>query len=306
MIYTVTLNPAIDKTFVVDHLGINEISRVQEVFVEAGGKGFNVSRALLRSGIPSKSIGFLGGTTGGELLEGLSNDGIDVIPVTIQGETRVNQVFLEPPDKSIKINARGPEVSDKEYRLLIQRVRDLVRQQDIFVLSGSIPPNVPTTIYAELIKIIRMGGGKVFLDSSGIAFQEGVKVSPDWIKPNLSEAQMIFPGEFTEIELLRHFQKIGVGGTILTLGSNGLLYSNSSTVLWVHVPKVSHENVVGAGDATVAGFLYGIAHDCEPAECAKWAASFGVASAHASSNCFGNFAEVEAYYQQVEVEIIRE
>ncbi len=304
MIYTLTLNPALDKTVMVDVLNINQISRVQEMTIEAGGKGFNVSRALLRAGLKNKALGLVGGRTGGQLVDDLVNDGLDVIPIPIHGETRVNQVFLESSSRSVKVNERGPIISESEYHLLFEEVKKLSQSEDIWVLSGSLPPNVPFTVYADLITIIHEWGGKVFLDSSGQAFQEGLNVKPDWIKPNLVEAREIFSGGLNELDLLEQFRELGVGGTILTLGSRGLLFASASTCLRVIVPHIDNENVVGAGDATVAGFVYGVAKGSSEVECAKWAAAVGVAAAHAAGNCFDAFAQVEEFYTKLKVEVL--
>lgn len=304
MIYTITLNPALDKTSIVDHLAINQISRILETTEEAGGKGFNVSRALSRSGVPNKAIGFIGGDTGEKLIEGLQTDGIDFIPVSVSGDTRVNQVFITVSSQSIKINAQGPKIRQEEYQSLTELVSELAQADDVWVLSGSLPMNVPSNVYADLTGIIHSKQGKVFLDSSGAAFQKGLNVQPDWIKPNLAEAQAVFSGGLTEMDLLEQLQQLGVDGTILTMGSKGLMYANSAIRLKVVVPQIENENVVGAGDATVAGFIYGYANGFEPVECAKWAGAFGVAAAHASGNCFKHFDEVRQFYQQLEVEIL--
>lgn len=306
MIYTITLNPALDQTSIVDHLEINKIGRVQTTHFEAGGKGFNVSRALLRAGIQSKAIGLIGGRTGEALLDGLAKDGLDVIPIMITGETRVNQVFMENPSKSIKINAMGPEISGSEYQAVVDKVRKLASHGEIWILSGSLPRNVPSIIYAELTRVIHENGGSVFLDSSGKAFQEGLNVPPDWIKPNLKEAREVFSRGLREVDLLEQFQQIGVNGTLLTMGGKGLMFANAGKVFHVLVPKLKNENVVGAGDATVAGFVYGAVNGFSSMECAKWAAAFGVASAHSPENCFQFFSEVESFYTQLQVEIIYE
>ena len=306
MIYTITLNPALDKTLIVDNLNINQIGRVRRTLTQAGGKGFNVSRALLRAGIHSKAIGLVGGRTGEVLLEDLAKDGIDVVPITINGETRVNQVFMENASKSVKINDLGPVISGDEFQVLTRSVDKVASPGDIWIMSGSLPPGVPSTVYAELTCIIQDRGGKVFLDSSGKAFQEGLNVTPDWIKPNLKEAREVFSGGLREVDLLEQFQQLGLNGTLLTMGARGLMFADNGMVAHVIVPKLKNENVVGAGDATVAGFIYGVVNELPSIDCAKWAAAFGVASAHASENCFQSFSDVETFYDQIKAEIINE
>ena len=46
MIYTCTLNPAVDKIAHVDSIQLNQINRLLQVESDAGGKGINVSRDI--------------------------------------------------------------------------------------------------------------------------------------------------------------------------------------------------------------------------------------------------------------------
>lgn len=68
MIYTVTLNPAVDKCASVDEIHLNQVNRLKKVTSDAGGKGINVSRTLKCLRTPSVATGFLGGS-GGNFIE---------------------------------------------------------------------------------------------------------------------------------------------------------------------------------------------------------------------------------------------
>ena len=61
MVITVTLNPAIDKTLIVDGFQLGSVNRTMDVRHDIGGKGVNVSKVLKNLGIDSLAIGFLGG-----------------------------------------------------------------------------------------------------------------------------------------------------------------------------------------------------------------------------------------------------
>ena len=75
MIYTVTLNPALDRTLTVPSLRLGEVNRARAVRLDLSGKGINVSRALRLLGVPSRTIAFLGGGTGRAIRDGLAAEG---------------------------------------------------------------------------------------------------------------------------------------------------------------------------------------------------------------------------------------
>ena len=61
MIYTVTLNPAIDYFITLkDELMVDEVNRGTGELFKAGGKGLNVSKTLSVLGVSSKAVALLG------------------------------------------------------------------------------------------------------------------------------------------------------------------------------------------------------------------------------------------------------
>ena len=72
MIYTVTLNPALDKTLQVPQFTVDRVNRVKALQLDPGGKGINVSKVLHELGQPNKALGFLGGATGSDIARRLA------------------------------------------------------------------------------------------------------------------------------------------------------------------------------------------------------------------------------------------
>lgn len=301
MIYTLTLNPAIDRTYLVDGVAINAVNRVGSITTEWGGKGINVARALCRSGVPVKAVAVLGGQHGMELAEGVRAEGIDLIPLEIEGNTRVNHVFVDVEGSSIKFNEPGPTLTTEEISQVFALVESLQSDEDIWVLSGSLPPGVPSSIYRELIETIHAQGGKVFLDTNGTALQKGLDGLPDWIKPNYEEAKALFPNEQSPerlCELLRHN---GAATVLLSLGADGIMCSSANGFDHVQAPALDVKNPVAAGDAAVAGFLFGFTQQMNAVECTKWAAAFGTAAAASHANCFQAMSEVTSFYDRIKM-----
>jgi tagatose 6-phosphate kinase len=155
-----------------------------------------------------------------------------------------------------------------------------------------------------LVETIHGYGGRVFLDTSGLALDEGLNGIPDWIKPNYEEAMALFPGEESPKRLCEFLIEKGAATVLLSLGAGGMLFSSRGEVVHVQVPPLAVSNPVAAGDAAVAGFLYGFTQQMNPIDCAKWAAAFGTAAAASHTNCFKSMPEVKSYFEQIKVDVV--
>src|SRR6266542_3364766 len=113
MIYTLTLNPAVDRELTVPSMKFDSVLRASESRVDFGGKGFNVSRLLKAVGEPNIAVGFLGGNAGELLQKGLQGLGIGTDFVWVTGETRTNvSIVTSSHDHYLKVNEKGPLVDD--------------------------------------------------------------------------------------------------------------------------------------------------------------------------------------------------
>ena len=172
MIYTVTLNPAVDRELLVDKITFDTVLRASKWRVDCGGKGFNVARMLQSLGTSSVALGFAAGKTGELLNDELKSLGIETGFVWVDGETRTN-VSIVSADRShyVKVNEPGPTISGDDLVKLMQKVQELARPGDGWVLAGSLPPGVPPSIYSDMTTILQSAGVRVFLDASGEALR---------------------------------------------------------------------------------------------------------------------------------------
>lgn len=310
MIVTVTLNPVLDRTLTVPRILFNEVSRAKTVHLDCGGKGFNVSRALRALGTDSVAMGFVGGATGRTLQQGLEDLGVETDLVPIAGETRTNIVVREQADsRYIKVNEAGPDVSEEEWERFLDRARTRARSDDTWVLSGTLPPGLPTDFYERLIELLRQQGARAFLDSSGEPFRLGCSASPYLVKPNASEAQ-----EATGVEIKRSesgratgalvavegFLDQGVELVALSLGEDGLLLANRQEAVWATPNPVVARNPTGAGDALLAGIIWAQTRGASFEEMARWGVAAGTASAADARVSAASREDVEAWYRHVE------
>ena len=64
MIVTLTPNPSLDRALELDRLEVGEVNRADRAHVHPGGKGINVSRVLVRHGVPTLAVLPTGGADG--------------------------------------------------------------------------------------------------------------------------------------------------------------------------------------------------------------------------------------------------
>ncbi len=308
MIYTLTLNPALDRTLTVPHLVLDEVLRASSTQLDWGGKGFNVSRALLELGQPSTAIGFAGGETGRSLERGLNSLGIVTDFIPIQGETRTNVVVIEPDTgRHIKVNEPGPQILPEELNTMLSQVSQRAAPGDFWLLCGSLPPGVDPGFFALLIDVIQSHRAKACLDTSGEALALGCASGPYLVKPNRSEAEEMVsfglrgPEDYRRAAL-RLFQQ-GVERLALSLGGDGLFLGARYGGVLARPPAVPVQSTVGAGDAALAGIIYAISHGAALDDVARWGAAAGTAAAMKPGTGMGSKAEIKRLLDQIQVEI---
>ncbi len=295
-IFTVTPNPVLDRTLTVPHLLLNEVLRSTETRLDAGGKGFNVSRALLALGVESTALAFVGGDTGRMLGAMLQAKGVQTDFVAVGEETRTNIVITEPDGQQhVKVNEPGPTVTAAEQEQMLARVAALAQPGDVWVLAGSLPRGIAEDYYARLIEPIQARGARAVLDASGPALRKGLQARPFLAKPNALEAEQATGFDVHTAEdaaravvRLRHHAEI----VAISLGADGMVAGNGAE--WVHArpPAITARNTVGAGDATVAGLLFALRAGLPFAEMVRWAVACGSAAAQRPGVDFGTHAEV--------------
>lgn len=305
MIYTLTLNPAIDRELQVPAIAFGDVLRASAHRVDVGGKGFNVSRALRAMDTDSVALGFVGGHAGEMIAEGLSRLGIATDFVRIAGgETRTN-VSVVAPDRHIKVNEAGPGITPDEELRLVEKVRALARAGDWWVLSGSLPPGASTEVYAEVIRIVRAAGGRALLDTSGPALSLACAAGPFLVKPNAAEARELTglavetPEQVLAAALSVHQR--GAANVLVSMGKRGAVLSDGARAWVAAAPEVVERNPVGAGDSMLAGLVWSLSRGMPLPEALRWAVASGAAAASLAGTAFGSTAMVEELAKRVEL-----
>lgn len=233
MILTVTLNAALDVTYQADALAVHGTTRVHDVEQRAGGKGVNVARTLHALGHDVVLTGFAGADVRSELrTAGLHEEFVETAG-------RRTIAVVDGTDATVLCEP-GPVISAEQWAALLGRFRSLAVDASAAVLSGSLPPGVPTDAYAQLGAV----AAPVLLDTSGPALLAGLAARPALVKPNQAE--------LAEAGSAESLLAAGAGAVVVSGGADGLTAVTADGTWRARPPEVVAGNPTGAGDAVVA------------------------------------------------------
>lgn len=259
MILTVTPNPSLDRTYELPGLVRGTVLRATADRVDPGGKGINVSRAVAAAGHRTVAVAPMGGPEGDLLARLLGEHGIEAAGVPVTGSTRINVTLVEPDATLTKINAAGPELSDAEAEDVLEAVRTRSAAADWIACCGSLPRGLLPRWYAELVARSHRAGARIALDTSGPALTAALREGPDVIKPNAQElAEAVGRPLATVGDALKAAEELrerGAGAVLASLGADGQLLVEASGAYFATARVATVRSNVGAGDASLAGFL---------------------------------------------------
>lgn len=259
MIITVTPNPSVDRTLEIGRLMPGEVMRATATRVDAGGKGVNVTRALVANGHPTLALLPLGGGDGNLLASLLEEAGIPHRAVRTEALTRSNVTLSEPSGTVTKINAPGQPLSLDELEALVAAVEEALTGASWLVGCGSLPDGAPVDLFATLTHRAHAAGALVAIDTSGASLHAAIAARPDLIKPNLVElAQLVDRRLVTLADVVAAADEVRAAGArtvVVSLGARGAVLVDGGEPLLAVPTPVEARSDVGAGDTLLAGFL---------------------------------------------------
>lgn len=308
MILTVTLNPAVDKTYQTEELFCGRVNRMRSVTNIPGGKGINVARILNQYGENVTATGFLGGFPGKWIDARIREMGINSDFIEVDGETRSSMNVVADNGYVTEILEPGPNVTAEDLEVFCTHFSELVKEASMVVLSGSAAPGIPEDIYARLIREASEAGKETILDTSGELLRQGIKAAPAAVKPNRKELEYLIGHRLRDKEDLKAAAGLlldsGVKMVVISLGDKGLLLMNKEHSLYAKAPKVKADNTVGCGDSVVASFVMSIGRGDSEEEMLRRAAAISAASATTFESGFVPMELAEEFYEEIVVEEI--
>lgn len=265
MIYTLTLNPALDHIIYVSDLKAGGHNRMNRELLEVGGKGINVSVTLSELDVKSRALGFVAGFTGYEIERQLQSRGIETDFVWLEsGMSRINVKLKNYDSDKITetfVDSEGPDVPDNALRQLFLKL-GAVEDGDVLVLSGGVPNTLPGDIYEHILEYIAGKNIKVVVDARGGLLTSTLSYKPYLIKSDLDALGELFgerPASMLEaVACAKNLQEMGARNILVSMAADGaVLLEESGKTLYCGVCKGRVKNTVGTGEAMLAGFLSG-------------------------------------------------
>ena len=305
-IYTVTLNPALDKTVRVPNFAVDQVNRITWLRQDAGGKGINVSKVIAKLGRESTAIAVLAGQTGQWIANALGENNIKVQAIAVPGETRTNLKVVDAENgTNTDINEPGPEVTDSVLEQALVDVISKTSAGDIVVLSGSLPRGASVDTYGHWTSTLRNAGLKVYLDADGAALSAGLEQKPYFTKPNDHELSAMLNRELTNVdEIAAAASEIVAGGidtVCVSMGGNGAVYATSDEVWYAGPVKVKVGSTVGAGDSIVAAFAFADAQGLSTEDTLRLAMATGAANVMESGTQAAERSVVDSLIKKVQL-----
>jgi 6-phosphofructokinase 2 len=297
MIYTVTLNPALDRAIFVERLMEEDTIRVYSETFYAAGKGIDVSRVIRELGGQSVALGLVGGYNGLHLEGLLINAGVMTDFTKIAHETRTNIILKErSTGRQFVISAAGPEIDSAEIGQFYRHVLE-IDGMNYLVMSGSLPKGVTPNLYGQLIVAGKKKGAFIFLDTDGPALKESIEYLPTGIKPNQFELSRLIGRDLKkETEIIWACEELherGIPYVLVSRGKEGLILSTKEQKIKAVAPPIEVESTVGAGDSVVAGFILAHSQGKNLEECVRLACAAGTATAQTPGTELCHRGEVE-------------
>ncbi len=307
MILTVTLNPAVDKTYTAGELITGHVNRMRSAMSLAGGKGVNVTKVLRQYEVPVCATGFLGGYAGDFIEDYLKGRQVDCRFIRVDGETRSNMNILADNGYVTEILEPGPEIGEEKLQQFLSQYEALLSDCEIVVLSGSAARGLPDDIYVTLIEKARMKGIKTMLDTSGESLRNALFAKPYLIKPNLKYiAGHRLVNREAVVEAALEVHKSGIAHVIVSMGKKGLLsVSSGGYVYFAKAGTVRAVNTVGCGDCVVASFAMSVLKGDSKEEALRRAAAISAANASTLKSADVPLDVAQELYEGITVEKIR-
>ncbi|HTN05496.1 1-phosphofructokinase family hexose kinase [Agriterribacter sp.] len=302
-IITITFNPCIDKSTSVIALKPEKKLRCSAPVFEPGGRGINVARAIKKIGGEAIAIYPSGGYSGKFLNLLLEQEGLSLLTVETNQQTRENMIVLDKAtNQQYRFDMPGPKLVEKEWQECLQMAEK--NDSKFIIASGSLPPGVPADIFARISRIAKKRNRKLVVDSTEEALKPALEEGVYMIKPNIGELTTLAGKEELQSDEIEPAARdlINRGRceiVVVSLGALGAMLVSRKQVFKIPAPAVKIKSTVGAGDSMVAGIVFSISKQRDLYEAIQYGVACGTAATLNNGTGLCRKEDVERLFEQI-------
>lgn len=277
-VITITLNPAFDVYCFSENFGAYRENLARIISRDAGGKGINIGRALSAFSVGVENIVALGEDNGEELVSLLSSEGLSVSEISAPGRIRENITVSTDNGAETRISFPGFSADDSLLERALAVILPRVETGDVVTFSGRLPTGVTHGGVMDFLRAIKKNGARLVLDSHALGREDVISLSPWLIKPNEEEMERYIGNCRGRDEISRAALRLvgcGIENVLVSLGGDGAVLANSEGAFFVGAPSIPVKSTVGAGDSSIAGFIYASFQNRSGVDLLRYAVAFG-------------------------------
>lgn len=308
-IVSLSLNPAVDLTYEISNfLEHDKKSRAISTKFDPGGTGINVGRALEKLKAKSHTCCITAGMMGVFFESMLKQELSNVVTLQVKGETRINTTIVQRfPQHQFEINASGSPITSKQLKTIINKFLQLCGK-GIGVLTGSLPPGIPSNTYQNICSQLKNQGASAIIDASPEVMKESLRSNPFLIKPNLYELELLQGKKLSSIDQIaseaRLIAQQGVTYVCVSMGVKGAILTCPENSYYCNSPKITVNSTVGAGDSMVAALAYAFAEKKTAKQALKLAVTCGAGTAKQPGTQLFNPEDLDSLSTQITVKAL--
>jgi 1-phosphofructokinase family hexose kinase len=305
LILTLTINPAIDRTFMVDKLVFEDRGYILSQSDAAGGRGINASQVLHAFGAKTIALLTSGGEVGHRMEQSLARMKFPFETVRVRAESRINLTISDQQGLTVKLNEKGATLQPAEIEAVRKLVRARLKKAKWLMICGSIQPGIAPHFYCEVIEMAAAMGVRTLLDTDETTLLHALETKPSIITPNQQEAERLLGRAILtrsqSLEACSRIHAMGPQSVVLSLGSRGAVACSQEGVFEAIPPRVEALCPIGAGDALAAALVWAIEKGKAFSDALRWAVAAGTATAALPGTAFPTLEQTRAIYKNVEV-----
>lgn len=313
MIYTITLNTAIDRIlYVKKELTRKKNNVIESIGYDIGGKATHVSVVLSQMNIENIATGFVGEHNHALLISLLETQKVDSKFIIQKGcRTRESTVVVDESGLgSYMITEQGFEITESSHQKLLTFLKENVQKDDLVVFAGSPPSGYSIEKYKQLLKAVKENEGLLIIDAARSFLKEAIKLQPFFIKPNEEEIEELVGKQLLEEkEYIEEIKKLieNVEVVVVTLGKKGSYIGFQNQFYKVTPPQVKEVNDTGCGDAFVGGMVSKLSKEKRDVlKAARFATAVSALKATQKTSSIPSLTTIDEWLDKVKIERIGE